>query len=110
MRGAKAAISGVPFFHILFLFGVVSFHNRLPPLQDMIYTRYYSVERRILYLPCIYTHRVLLPLFLMLWTGVVAAAPAAVRRRVPDGKSCCWFINSDSVQCFLSLDSNTMYL
>ena len=63
-----------------------------------------------LYLACVYTRRVLLLLFLTLWTGVVAAAAAAVRRRVPDGKNCCWFIKSDSIKCFISLHSNTMYL
>ena len=49
---------------------------------------------------CVETHRVLLPLLLVLWTGVVAAAAAAVRRGVPDGKNCCWFIKSDVIQCF----------
>ena len=33
---------------------------------------------------------------------------AAVRHRVLDGKNCCWFIESDSIQCFLSLHSNTI--
>ena len=46
----------------------------------------------------------------MVWTGVVAAAAAAVSRRVPDGKYYCWLIKSYSIQCFLFLHSNTMYL
>ena len=36
----------------------------------------------------------------MLCTGAVATAAAAVRRRVPDDKKCCWFIESGSIQCF----------
>ena len=55
-----------------------------------------------------YLHIVLLPpLLQLLCTGVVAAA-VAVRHRVPGGKNCCWFIESDSIQCFLSLHSNTI--
>ena len=50
----------------------------------------------------------LLPLLLLLRTGVVVAAAAAVRHRVADGETCCWFIESDSLQCFLSLYSNTI--
>ena len=69
------------------------------------YTRDYTVVRRIIYLACTYTYRVLLPLLLRLCTRVVSAAAAAVRRRVPDGKHCCWFIECDSIQSFLSLHS-----
>ena len=35
--------------------------------------------------------------------AVVAAAAAAIRHRMPDGK-----IVADSIQCFLSLDSDTI--
>ena len=59
-------------------------------LYDVIYTWH------------VFIHRVFLPLFLMLWIGVVAAAAAAFRLRM-DGESCCWFIKSDSVQCFIYL-------
>ena len=61
-------------------------------------------------LACIYTHSVLLlPLLLLLSTGVLAAAAVAVRRHVPDGQTCCWLIESDSIQGFLFLHSNTIY-
>ena len=33
--------------------------------------------------------------------------PAAVRHRVPDGKTC-WFIESDPIVCLLSLRSNAI--
>ena len=39
-------------------------------------------------------------LLLLICAGVVAVAAAALRRGGPDGKSCCWFIESDSIQCF----------
>ena len=58
----------------------------------------------------VFIHTVLLTLLPMLRTGVITAAAADVRRGVPDGKHCCWFIKSDSIQCFLSLHSKTMYL
>ena len=54
------------------------------------------------------------------YTAVAAAAPAAaavlllpaaVRHRVPYGQIWCWFIESDSIYCFLSLHSHTrLYL
>ena len=110
MRGAKAAITGVSFFFFQLFCFVLSRVVSQPststvgpdipgiiPLYDVIYTRHVA---------CTYTHRVLPPLFLMLWTGVVPAAAAAVRRRVLDGKNCCWFLKSDSIQCFTSLRSN----
>ena len=31
------------------------------------------------------------------YTAAVAGAAAAVRHRVPDGKKCCWFIESEQV-------------
>ena len=74
------------------------------------YTRYYNaVQRNIC--ACIYTHKVLLPLLLQLCTGVLAAAAVAVRRHVLDGKNCCWFIESDSIQSFLfsSLKRDTFW-
>ena len=89
-------------FH-LYLFGVVWFRNRAPLRPDD--TRYYTAVRRIKYLACIYTYRVLL----LLCTGVVATAAAAVRHRVPDGTYCCWFIQSDSIQCFHSFHSHMTY-
>ena len=66
-------------------------------------------------IPSIFIHRVVLPLLLLLCVlpysavTVVAAVAAAVRHRVPDGKNCCWSIESDSIQCFLSLHLNTKY-
>ena len=54
------------------------------------------------------------------YTAVAAAAPAAaavlllpaaVRHRVPYGQIWCWFIECDSIYCFLSLHSHTrLYL
>ena len=32
---------------------------------------------------------------------ILAAAAVAVCHRVPDGKNCCWFTESDSIYCFL---------
>ena len=100
-------------FRLVFisLFGVVWFHNRVPLgpdilgiilLCDVLYT--------FIYLACIYTYRVLLPLLLLLCTGVVAAAAAAVRHRVSDGKNCCWFIESDSIQCAFFLFKHDLCL
>ena len=77
-------------------------------LSTLIYPVLYCCTTYI-YLACIYTCRVLLPLLLPLCTGVAAAA-AAVRHRLLDGKICCWFIESYSIQCFLSLHSNAIYL
>ena len=54
--------------------------------------------------------RVLLPLSLIFWTGVVAAAAAAVRHHMPNGKNCCLFFESDFIQYFLSLHSNTIHI
>ena len=51
----------------------------------------------------------LLSLLVLLRTGVVAAAAVGVRRHVLDGKNCCWFIRSDSIQGFLFRHSNTIY-
>ena len=45
------------------------------------------------------------------YTAVGDAADVAVRHRVPvpDGQKSCWFIESDSIQCyFRSLHSNTI--
>ena len=84
------------FCHIFFLFSVVWVHNRIPLGPDI------PGIIRIIYLACVYTYRVLLPLLLLLCTGVVASAAAAVRRRLPDDKQCCWFIESDSIECLLS--------
>ena len=86
------------FFH-LFLFGAAWLHNRVALGPDipgiiLLYDVFYNWH------VCVETHRVLLPLLLVLWTGVVAAAASAVRRGVPDGKNCCWFIKSDVIQCF----------
>ena len=57
-------------------------------LYDVIYTWHAFMHE----------YKVLLPLLLLVCTGVVAAAAAAaVRHRVPDGKNCCWFIESELV-------------
>ena len=40
---------------------------------------------------------------------VVAAPAAAVRHRVPCSKMCCWFIESGSIQCFLSLQTRYIF-
>ena len=40
----------------------------------------------------------LLPLLLLLCTGALAAAAVTVRRHVPNGKSCCWFNEYESMQ------------
>ena len=74
------------------------------------YTRYYTAVRRIIYLACLYTYRVLLTLLLLLCTGVVAAAAAAVRHRVADSKNCCWFIEYDSIQCFISSFKHDIFI
>ena len=68
---------------------------------------------------CIY--RVLLLLLLLFcsvccYTAVVAAAaavllfPAAVRHRVPDGRICCWFIESDPSASFLFSFKRDLFL
>ena len=90
------------------------FHNRVPLEPDILYCT-------TSHLACIYAYKVLLPLPLPLllplplpllllfcmccYSAVVAAAPA-VRQRVPDGKICCWFVESDP-SLYLSLHSNT---
>ena len=52
-------------------------------------------------LACIHTHRVPLPLLLLLLcTDVIAAAAVAVGH-VPDFKNTCWFIGSDSIEGFV---------
>ena len=99
-------------FLTYFLFGAVWFHNREPLGPDtpgiiLLYEVLYSwhvlamsaaaAAASSCYSVCCYT-------------AVVAAAAAAVRHRVLDGKNCCWFIGSDSIQCFLSLQSNTIYV
>ena len=62
-------------------------------------TRYYTAVE---YLTRNHTYRALLPL-LLFSTGDVAAAAAPVRHRAPDGKNVCWFNESESIKCFLSL-------
>ena len=93
---------GVPlFFHLFFC--LASFGFTTEYLQDLIllpgvillYNAFYTWHVFIRS-----TSRVLLPMLLLLCTGVVAAAAVAVRRRVPDGNNCFWFIESDSLQCF----------
>ena len=54
-----------------------------------------AIEKSVLY-----AYRVLLPLCVAILPVVSAASavlllPGAVRHRVPDGKICCWFIESD---------------
>ena len=39
------------------------------------------------------------------YTAAVAAAAAAVSHRVPDGKNCCWFVESDSTYVVFSFYS-----
>ena len=55
-----------------------------------------------------YLYSVLLLLLLCVccYTAVIAAADVSVRHLVPDGKNCCWLIESDSMQYFLSLHSD----
>ena len=47
---------------------------------------------------------------LLLYTSVIAAAAAAVRYRVSDGRNCCWFTESDFIQCHFSLRLISTYL
>ena len=49
-------------------------------------------------------------LLLRLCTGVVAAAAAVVRHHVPDGKHCCWFVESDSIQWFFLFIQTRLFL
>ena len=49
-----------------------------------------------------------LPTLLLICIGVVAAAGTAVRHRVPDVTNGSSFIESDSIQCLLSLHFNTI--
>ena len=51
-----------------------------------VFTGYYTVVRRNMYLACFFAHRVQLPMLLLLCAGVVTAAVAAVRRHVPNVK------------------------
>ena len=97
---------GVPFFSHLFLFGVVWFHTRVPLgpripgiilLYDVLYTWHAFIHACRVLLPLL----PLLLLLLLLCTGVFAASAAVVPHGVPDGKKCCWFIEYDSIQCFL---------
>ena len=57
----------------------------------------------------VYSYKVVLPLLLLLCAGVVAAAAVALRRHVPDGKRCCWFTQSDSIQGSISFHLNTNF-
>ena len=69
--------------------------------------------RTTCYIPDMYLYKVLLALFLLLCTSVVAAAAAAVRHRVPDGINCCWFVESiipSSVFLFLQTRFVFMYV
>ena len=68
-------------------------------------TPYYTAVE---YLTRNHTYRALLPL-LLFSTGDVAAAAAPVRHRAPDGKYVCWFNESESIKCFLSLPPKTIY-
>ena len=104
---------GAPFFSPLFF---VSRH--VLSLQSTSRTWYlYPVlsccTTYYVYLACICTFRdswVLLPLLQLLCVRVVAvAAAAAVRRRVPEGKNCCWFVKSDSIRCCLSFQTQFFF-
>ena len=102
---------GVPYLFQLFLLGVVWFYNRSEYLYKTWYTRYYIPLWRTWYdVPNMrHTYRLLLPLFLLVFAGVVTAAAAAVRRCVPDGTKCWRFSESYSIQCFHSLYPNTNF-
>ena len=92
---------GVPFFvHLLFVWRrVVS----QPSTSRIRSTRYYTAAvRRVIHLPCIYTECSYRCCCSLCCYACVAAAAAAVRHRVPDGKYCCWLIESDSIQSFFS--------
>ena len=89
-------------FFASFCFGSCGF--TIEYLKDLIHPILLSPVRLIIYLACIYTYGVLLPL-LLLGTGGVAEAAASVRHRVPDGKQCCWLIESISIACFISLQT-----
>ena len=66
---------------LLFLFGTAWFHDRVAVGPDIPgITLLYSAVRDI-----------------------------AVRHRVPDGRNCCLLVESDSIQCFFFLHSNTIY-
>ena len=101
----------VPFFLPLFVSRrVVS----QPSTSRTWYTRYYTDTRYYTAVQCctayyIYDMHLYIQRCWRCWccsacsyTAVVAAAADAVRHRVPHGKNCCWLIESDSIQCFLS--------
>ena len=76
--------NGVP-FHLFCFFGVVWSHNRVPlgpEIPGIILL--YDV---LVYIPGMYLY----------------IQSAAVGHRVPDGKKYFWFIESDSIQCSISL-------
>ena len=100
----KTVFVRVPFCSLFFMFGATcTFHNRVALGRDMLYccTWYVFI--------CIQRTAAVAAAALCCYTAdAAAAAAAAVRHRVPDGKICYWFIESDP-SVFFVLIQNTIY-
>ena len=86
------------------MFSAVWFHNRVPLVPDMtaiilLYDVVYTWHVFVHTMYCCGCRRCSASCY----APVAAAAADAVCHRVPDGRNCCWFIGSDSIQCFLCL-------
>ena len=69
------------------------------------YTRYYTAVRRVAYLACNYTERVLLPLLIaLLCVAMLLLVIVCWTANIIAGS-----FNLILIQCFLSLHSNTIY-
>ena len=58
---------------------------------------------------CVYVRTVVSAAAAAALCVAILLASAAVRHRVPDGKVCCWFIESDSSVLFLFIQTRIIF-